>query len=400
MRSLLSSLVIAAVGLWGCGEVIPSGQATPSASPTSPTLPSDASPTPTPTATAYAGVFSATGPMTTARYGHQAVILAGGSVLVIGGKDGEHDLVTAELYDPAGGTFATTGSMSAARWFFTATLLQDGRALIAGGQDLSGDQPVAAHLPGTAELYVPTTRAFSPAGAMTAAPRGHTATLLRDGRVLIAGGSIGGRAEDDLAGAELYEPPSSRFVATGSMSTPRSGHTATLLTDGRVLVVGGSSNRGGTLASAEVYDPDSGTFAPAGRMTVARSDHTATLLPDGRVLITGGLELGVAQFASAELWDPRTGAFGPTTDMTVARRDHVAILLADGRVLIAGGHDDEGLPVASAELYDPVLRTFTAAPDMTAPRWLFSATLLLDGRVLIAGGGSGEGVLASAEWFN
>jgi hypothetical protein len=233
--------------------------------------------------------------------------------------------------------FSQTGSMAKARDSHTATLLYDGRVLIAGGPYSS------------AELYDPAAGTFSPTGSMTTARSGHTATLLSDGRVLIAGGD-----GFDLASAELYSPAAGTFSPTGSMTTARSGHTATLLADGRVLIAGG----GGVFSnayytdSAELYDPATGTFRPTGSMTRARSGHTATRLTDGRVLITAGRR--GSYLGSAELYDPATGTFSPTGSMATARESHTATLLADGRVLIVGGSvAGVGPATASAELYQP-----------------------------------------------
>ena len=275
--------------------------------------------------------------------------------------------------------FSETGSMATAREFHTATLLSDGRVLIAGGQNLTADM-CGAPILASAELYDPATGTFSPTGPMASARESHTETLLTDGRVLIAGGVKGGLWTDLLASAELYDPSIGTFKPTGSMTTARELHTATLLSDGRVLIAGGKSDRG--LASAELYDPRTGTFSPTGSMTVARAGHTATLLSDGRVLIAGGWS-GASYLASAELYDPATGTFSPTGSMTTARFDHTATLLSDGRVLLAGGQ--HGL-FASVELYDPATGTFSAAGSMTTAREYNSATLLSDGRVLIAGG--------------
>ena len=185
----------------------------------------------------------------------------------------------------------------------------------------------------------------------------HTATLLADGRVLIVGGGGG------LASAELYDPTSGTFSPTSSMNTPRDNHSATLLSDGRVLIGGGigfdADGRpldSGPLASAETYDPKTGTFSSTGQMAFVAENYTATLLSDGRVLFAGGDD-GLASLSSAQLYDPSTGTFNSVGWMTARREGHTATLLSDGRVLIAGGQSagntNSGTPFASAELYQP-----------------------------------------------
>jgi len=355
---------------------------------------------------ATTGTFSPTGSMTTPRDGQTATLLPSGRVLIAGGSgfvstetngitNTETEvLASAELYDPTTRIFSPTGSMVTARHRHTATRLADGRVLVAGG--MSGfDSPTVA----SAELYDPKTGKFTATGSMASARAGHTATLLSDGRVLIAGGYDSGSGP--LAGlpAELYDPKTGQFTATGSMASPRSFHAATLLSDGRVLIAGGDDAQLRMIGPAELYDPKTGQFAATGSMTAARYLHTATGLADGRVLIAGGTD-GSKPLASAEIYDPATGSFTVTASMATARPGCTATLLTDGRVLMTGGSIATrfaGSPFSSAEVYDPKAGQFTATGSMTSARAGHTATLLSDGSVLVAGGSGGFD--ASAELY-
>jgi hypothetical protein len=349
---------------------------------------------------------SPTGQMSAGRSDQTATLLADGRVLVAGGYRAFHTIASADLFDPTTNTFVATGPLGTARGYGTATLLEDGRVLIAGGtpRDWTFNGPFFA----TSELFDPKTGTFAPTGSMAAARNLHTATLLLDGRVLIAGGND--TENHSLASAELYDPTTGTFSPTGSLVTARAFHTATLLTDGRVLMTGGTSAGWDGIpfiASAEIYDPKTGTFTPTGSMAVERASHTATLLPDGRVLITGGTngaDQGKGSLPSAELYDPKTGKFSTTGPMADGRTFHEATLLADGRVLVTGGGlrgwEYDGPFLASAEIYDPGTGKFTATGPMAKARVSQSATLLSDGRVLIAGGYNGVVDLASAEIYD
>ena len=266
----------------------------------------------------------------------------------------------------AHGFKATTGSMSIARASHTATLLQNGRVLVAGGVNTSGDII-------SAEIYDPNTQSFSPTNNMLHLRPEHTATLLKDGRVLIAGGNTNT--------AEIYTPSSGAFVATGSMSTSRSGHSATLLPDGSVLIAGGDA-----AGTAELFNPSNATFTATSNMSTPRSHHTATLLNNGLVLVTGGFGTN-GSLASAELYDPSSGHFTTTGSMAFTRTVHAATLLNNNTVLITGGVDSSSntVPIA-AEIYNPASSTFSNSGNMVQGVFSHTATLLPNGQVLVAGG--------------
>jgi len=310
------------------------------------------------------GQWSAAGPMVTHRQGETATLLLDGRVLVAGGTgDDGTDLSSAELFDPTTGRWAATGSMSVIRSGHTATLLQDGRVLVTGG--LSTDRTYRFPHLASAELYDPTSGLWTATGNMTQARWGHTATLLPDGKVLVAGGAVFlPDGSGVFASAELYDPSSGRWTPTGSLAEGRVGHIAILLGNGRVLVLGGFVNgSGGGSPSPEMFDPGTGTWAATANMTTIRSDYTATLLRDGRVLVAGGvagpLDGAQVPLASAELFDPREDNWTATPAMASARSGHFAVLLADGTVLVSGGSardPDRGgafVGLVSSELYHP-----------------------------------------------
>ncbi len=280
---------------------------------------------------------------------------------------------------------ATAGNLTEARARSTSTLLPDGRVLIAGGgTDINSLAPQSTN---SANLYDPSTGLFTATGSLLASRFEHTATLLASGQVLIAGGEDVADIHDI---ADLYDPSTGLFSATtNTLGTPRSRHTATLLADGSVLLVGGN---GGGAGTAEIYNPSTGLFSPTtGLLVDLRVDHTATRLADGRVLIIGGSQDGALR--TAEIYDPGTGLFTATGEMTERRFDHSATLLSDGRVLVAGGLNEllSG-PPDTAEIYDPVTETFGPLLSLTTFQTDHTASLLPDGRVLLAGGLAMESV--------
>ena len=403
-------LALAVVGCSACGS---SAVGSPTAGPGTTRSPgleatSTATTTPTPTSSlvaspAPASPFTPSGSMAMGRFGHSAVLLQDGRVLVVGGQDatgGESD--SAELYDPATGAFSKAAPMIYPHISPAAIVLRNGRVLVTGG-------PLATVLKRdrSAELFDPSTGKFTLTGFMKVARTGQGTVLLPDGRVLFAGGATTLLAKDKqgfyypgddilLASAELYNPTTGTFSSTGSLATARDNPTATLLPDGLVLIAGGSVAAGSgskPTASAELYNPKTGKFSHTGSMNAARVNHTATLLPDGRVLVVGG-DGPSGPVASAELYEPVTGKFTSTASMAAVRAGHTATLLSGGRVLVAGGADalDDSLAaniLASAELYDPLTGAFSPAGSMAVGRQFQTATLLPDGRVLIAGGADG-----------
>jgi N-acetylneuraminic acid mutarotase len=341
--------------------------------------------------------------MAVARDSHTATLLSSGKVLAAGGEffngSANQYLASAELYDPATGTWSTAGSMAATRGFgHTATLLQNGKVLVAGGglNNGSGTQYLAS-----AELYDPATGSWSTTGSMAAARSNHTATLLPNGKVLVAAGVNSANPVIILSSAELYDPATGTWSTTGSMATARKLHTATLLSNGKDLVAGGTTS-GSDLTSAELYDPATGTWSTTGSMATARKSHTATLLSNGRILVAGG-NGSSGNLATAELYDPTLGTWSTTGSMTGTRKAHTATLLSNGEVLAAGGIGGTNSDSqAGAELYDPATGTWSTTASMAVARGFHSGTMLSNGKVLVAGGldtGSG-GSLASAELYD
>jgi len=353
------------------------------------------------TVTTSTGRFTPTDSMQQGRSIHTGTLLADGKVLVAGGATRWDPLciggmAAAEIYDPAAGSFRLTGNMTAARYAHTATLLPSGEVLITGGYGSGFDcEDLGESAQSSAELYNPSTGSFAAIGTMAQVRAGHTATLLQNGKVLVVGGGSEGGSPYSTgvtsATAELYDPVTHQFAFTGSMATPRAWHSATLLPNGDVLIVGGidavTSQSATTAATAEIYDTAAGVFTVTGSMANGRRGHTATLLTDGRVLIAGGNDL-----ATAELYDYKTGSFSPTGVIGIQRSGHTATLLPSGMVLIAGGSD------STAELYDPSTGLFGPTGGMEIGRSRHSAVLLQDGKVLVTGGGT-RPPLASAELY-
>jgi hypothetical protein len=348
------------------------------------------------------GFVAASGQMQAARYGQTATRLTNGQVLIAGGMSSSGVTNSAEIYTLASQTFAAASSaMNVPRWLHTATLLNDGTVLIAGGSSLSNEPTL-----NTAEIYDPVAGTFTLlVNTLNTARVGHTATLLSNGQVLIVGGYD--PSTGLISDAELYDPASQVFIDLGNTNSPRFHHAATLLQSGQVLLTGGETDPtpSGAYNTAEIFNPMTWTFSPvSANMTSGREGHTATLLNDGTVLITGGDLPGTGSLGTAEIYNPSSGAFtASSAAMTSPRIFHVATLLNGGKVLLSGGANDSGgasVILNTAELYDPVTQTFTAtAGNMSTVREHQTATLLNDGTVLEDGGTDGTNVFNSVEIY-
>ena len=239
---------------------------------------------------------------------------------------------------------------------------------------------------------------WKPAASLATARYEHTATSLTDGKVLAAGGL--GVDYAKLSSCELYDPATNAWTPAASMATSRLQHTATLLPNGTVLVAGGLDAEYNLLSSCELYNPATDTWTPAASMATAKYEHTPTLLPDGRVLVTGGYGADYV-LSSCELYDPATNAWTPTASMATAKYEHTATLLPGGIVLVAGGQGVDNIILSSCELYDPTIGAWTPTTSMVSARYLHTATLLPDGTVLAAGGfDANHIVLSSCELYD
>jgi len=350
--------------------------------------------------------WTETGNLSTARTCQTATLLPDGRVLIVGGHGYSEDLASAELYNPNEGIFIQTPDLSPGRAYHTATLLPNGQVLVVGGQ--SNGTTLAS-----AELYNPVTRIWTHTGSLHGPRAYHTATLLSNGQVLVVGGtrlasppvySQGAPPGGALDTAELYDSASGKWTSTQKLHTARYTHTATLLPNGQVLVAGGLSVKGSgdALASAELYNPATKTWTTTGNLSNTLFYHTATLLPNGQVLVVGERSHETL-FANVELYNPASGTWTPTGSLHAAHSGHTATLLPSGQVLIAGGATNSGVFTA-AELYNPSAGTWEMTASLNTARLLHTATLLPNGQVLAVGGsngnGSPSGVLASAELYN
>ena len=336
---------------------------------------------------AFAGWTDA-GTMYSSHFESSAVVLRDGRVLMEGGSthSGTGYVSVAEVYDVSLRAWTRVADLPQPRGWHTSALLPNGTVLVIGGGDSTGCLK-------SVDQYNPWTDAWLPAVPMLA-PMAPTATVLTDGRVFVADDSCG------TAHAEVYDPASDAWADAGEMSTVRTSHTATLLPDGDVLLVGGESSTT-WLASAERYNPSTNSWTSAGSMSTPRLFHTATLLPNGKVLVVGGNWYGNIDLASAEVYDPASNTWSLVSPMPFPRLLHTATLLPSGQVLVAGGDNSaQTFYPTNSQLYDAVTDTWTDAGDMLTPRAIHSAALLWTGQVLVAGGDdSPTGLPTSSELY-
>ena len=290
------------------------------------------------------------------------------------------------------GTFTYLEAMGIDRLAHTATLLEDGRLLVAGGRGRgAGRWPETR---ASTQIFDPDSGAWSSAAQMARKRDAHTAALLEDGRVMALGGRDFQKYHNST---EVYDPAADTWIAGPKMSTKRFDHASVLLGDGTVLVMGGTNILLAPVEVAETCDAAAETCTLTGPMSQARAQHTATMLQEGRVLVSGGSRGGVGTdapaFDTAEIYDPEAGEWSTVAGMSVGHSRHTATLLQDGRVLVTGGTGK----ITAAELFDPATGTWSSAGSMSQWRAQHVAVLLADGRVLIVGG---IGNLASAEVYD
>ena len=334
--------------------------------------------------------------LATSRVDHTAFLLDDGRVLVTGGFTNMaiNDFIapvlieTATVYNPETGMWLLEDPISQVEdglSLQSAVKLQDGRILTVGLRR-EGEEIV-----GGAVTFDPAvgSRASLP---RLSTPRGlPTVVLLAGGRVLVTGGWTSGSFDPDSMGpSEIFDPETGEWRQAAPMNQSVEGQAAVLMRDGRVLVAGGTANGGDGTARVDIYDPGTDTWTPAESMSTERVRPEAVLLADGRVLVTGDDPYALeAMNGSAEIYDPNTSSWTPTADLSRPRIGHTLTLLPDGRALVAGGADPDEIDHAvysTTEIYDPETDRWTPGPDLSEPRYFHSATLMPDDRVLLIGG--------------
>jgi N-acetylneuraminic acid mutarotase len=339
--------------------------------------------------------------MSSPRDSHTATLLANGNVLAAGGSNNNVALTSAEIYSVASGKWGVTGSMNVGRVSARSVLLANGSVLVMGGCTSDCVSGTTA----TSEIYNPTSGVWTLSRSMAHGRAEFVATLLPNGKVLVAGGCTSYNANGCVSvttSAEVYDPSSGAWKSTGVMRAARMSTTATLLPNGKVLIAGGQTAANDALGSSELYNPGTGTFALTGKLLTPRSGHTATLLPNGLVLMAGGENVNGISISKAELYNPFTGLYTATGNMPSTRQEHAAVLLANGYVMVSGGNKvtlSSTTVLASCAIYNPSAGTWATTTSMKNARVDHSSTLLGNGKVLDAGGSNPNNELSSAELY-
>lgn len=339
-----------------------------------------------------AGDWFTSRPLQALRGTTSVVALPGGRVMVAGGGMGRVPLAASEVFEPRFGSWTDWAELNQPRRGQRAVALKDGSVLVAGGI-------ARGELLSSAEVHGRS--AGSPwreVERMRQSRLGHTMTVLPSGRVLVTGGTggsansgRGGQTVRPVASAELFDPESRTWDDVGRMRIPRFEHSASLLADGRVLIAGGIGVRrgeAGPVSSAEVFDPVTRRFSRVRDMATVRTDHAAVTLEDGRVLVVGGDD-GRMALAAAEIFDPARRTWSKAAPLERSRRGHSATRLADGTVLVTGGEsfvEGTRTSLSAAERYRPDRDAWANAGKMSCPRSEHGAALLGDDSVLVAGG--------------
>ena len=360
-----------------------------------PIQPAEVSPTPinvevSPTAISVES--DSIGSMTHSRINHSATLLPDGRVLVVGGMDeGFNPLRTTEVFDPETNRWTAADEMREARTEHSAALLEDGRVIVTGGMNEN------LKIIGTTEIFDPETGKWSEHGGMRTVRRGHFTLSLPDGKVAVVGGvgqTLGGlgilaniAAVGALLSTEIYDPNTDTWSRASDMLEGHSGGLAVVLKDGRVLIAGGYNQAEG-LASSEVFDPSIDQWIRTSSMARKTFANTAIVLPDGSVLFTGGFGMSRSKGGitpGSEVFDPKSNEWRRASDTVHGRMGHTITLLPDGRVVTIGGSTAGG-PVNTAEYMEPETWLWSEITPMSVERSQHTATLLTDGRILVAGG--------------
>jgi hypothetical protein len=348
---------------------------------------------------ASSGTWTLTSNLHQAREEHTATLLNSGNVLVAGGAVNGVPIVSSEIYNPATAKWTVKGNLNVDRADAGAVLLNNGQVLVAGGCTTN-----CLDATSTAELYNPTTGKWTLTNSLKTARAFLSLTKLANGQVLAAGGCTTLNINGCTAvtnQAEIYNPATGTWTVTSSMRTGRATHTATLLTNGAVLVAGGANAAGDALASSELFSTTTG-WTLTGKMNSAHAEHTATLLGNGNVVVAGGENVSGVSQTVAEIYSPSTGKWTLTGKLNTPRQEHTAVLLANGNVLVAGGTRNtttNSVILASAELFNPTTGVWSNTGSLNKARTGHTATLLTNGLVLAAAGSGPVNELNSAELY-